>query len=261
MKTSKKYDWSIVSGGFDPIHSGHISLLKESKKISNNLCVLLNSDKWLANKKGKAFMKEIERKNILENIKYVDKVFIQKNDDDFSTVESIKDFRKSFPKETICFCNGGDRNSEKKIIESDICKKLKIDTIFSVGGDTKISSSSSLISSYKTMSEKRPWGNFEILYQSSGYKIKILKIFPEEQISFQKHDYRDEYWTIVEGKGRFYLDGKVESVTTGSSFSIQRNQVHSIENISKKNLVIIEVQIGDYLSEKDIHRLKDKYER
>ena len=66
---------------------------------------------------------------------------------------------------------------------------------------------------------------------------------------------------IVEGNGRFYLDDKVESVSTGSSFSIQRNQVHSIENISKKNLVIIEVQIGDYLSEKDIHRLKDKYER
>ena len=101
MKTSKKYDWSIVSGGFDPIHSGHISLLKESKKISNNLCVLLNSDKWLANKKGNAFMKEIERKNILENIKYVDKVFIQKNDDDFSTVESIKDFRKSFQRDNL----------------------------------------------------------------------------------------------------------------------------------------------------------------
>ena len=71
---------SVVSGGFDPIHSGHISYLKSAKKISDYLIVALNSDEWLINKKKKVFMPFSERLNVLSNIKFVDEVITFKDD-------------------------------------------------------------------------------------------------------------------------------------------------------------------------------------
>ena len=71
---------SVVSGGFDPIHSGHISYLKSAKKIGDYLIVALNSDEWLINKKKKVFMPLKERKNILRNISFVDEVITFKDD-------------------------------------------------------------------------------------------------------------------------------------------------------------------------------------
>ena len=77
---------SIVSGGFDPVHSGHINLMLAAKELGDELIVLLNSDRWLENKKGKPFMNFFERKMVLENMWFVDKV-IEFNDDDDTAVK------------------------------------------------------------------------------------------------------------------------------------------------------------------------------
>ena len=80
---------AIVSGGFDPVHSGHINLMLSAKELGDELIVLLNSDKWLENKKGKPFMNFFERKMVLENLWFVDKV-LEFDDSDGSAREGLK---------------------------------------------------------------------------------------------------------------------------------------------------------------------------
>ena len=85
---------SVVSGGFDPIHSGHISYLKSAKKISDYLIVALNSDEWLINKKKKVFMPFSERLNVLSNIKFVDEVITFKDDEKGSCIDALDKIKK-----------------------------------------------------------------------------------------------------------------------------------------------------------------------
>ena len=124
-----------VSGGFDPIHIGHIKLLKEAKKFGH-LVVILNSDRFLTIKKGRPFMPFNERKNILESIRYVDKV-IPCIDKDQSVCETLKKLKPNI------FANGGDRINGN-ILETEVCEENNIKMIFGVGGG-KIESSSNLI--------------------------------------------------------------------------------------------------------------------
>lgn len=133
---------SIVSGGFDPIHEGHISLLQESSRFSDILIVALNSDSWLKRKKGKPFMTFFSRKIVLESIKYVDYV-IGFDDSDDSASHAIEKVRDTYPNATIYFCNGGDRTGEN-IPETQTCKKYEVIMVFNVGGG-KIQSSSNML--------------------------------------------------------------------------------------------------------------------
>ena len=129
---------SVVSGGFDPIHSGHISYLKAAKEIGDYLIVALNSDEWLINKKKKVFMSFEERKNILLNIECVDEVFSFDDDNDGTCINALLNIKEKYPTEKIIFCNGGDRN-ENNIPE------MAVDGIyfeFGVGGVDKKNSSS-----------------------------------------------------------------------------------------------------------------------
>ena len=101
---------SVVSGGFDPLHSGHLEYLQSAKDGSDKLIVLLNSDDWLSNKKGKPFLPASERKLILESIKYVDEVILFDDDDKGSCINGLKKVISLNPNDEIIFCNGGDRN-------------------------------------------------------------------------------------------------------------------------------------------------------
>ena len=100
---------SVVSGGFDPIHSGHISYINAAKKYGDYLIIALNSDKWLIAKKGKAFMAFEERKTILENLKSVDEVVDFEDDDRGSAMNALHKIKDKYPDAKITFCNGGDR--------------------------------------------------------------------------------------------------------------------------------------------------------
>ena len=129
----------VVSGGFDPIHSGHIEYLKSAKEHGDKLIVALNSDIWLEKKKGKPFMTFNERKSILEAIQYVSEVINFEDDKKGSCINALTKIKKLYPNDKIFFANGGDQNN-KSVPETKICKKLDIKMIDGLG--KKIQSSS-----------------------------------------------------------------------------------------------------------------------
>lgn len=132
-----------VSGGFDPIHVGHVRLIQAASK-HGDVFVILNSDEWLMRKKGYMFMTFDERKEIIQSMSAVHDV-IEVNDDDGSVCEALERVRPHF------FGNGGDRLSDN-VPEVALCKELGIKMIFNLGGE-KIQSSSDLVQSYKELSE------------------------------------------------------------------------------------------------------------
>ena len=163
---------SVVSGGFDPIHSGHISYLKSAKKIGDYLIVALNSDKWLINKKKKVFMPLQERKSILMNISFVDEVITFKDDKEGSCISALEKIKEKYPDDEIIFCNGGDRSKDNvpEMIVDDINFE------FGVGGDEKLNSSSWLLKKWKFESEERIWGSFYNLFDSEEVKVKVSEV-------------------------------------------------------------------------------------
>lgn len=129
-----------VSGGFDPLHIGHIRLLEEAKKLGDHLVVILNNDNWLEKKKGYVFMPEQEREAVLRALKYVDDVVLTshgKNQEDVSVCQALEKLRPEV------FANGGDRRADN-IPEYDLCQRLGIEMAFNVGGE-KAQSSSDLV--------------------------------------------------------------------------------------------------------------------
>lgn len=128
-----------VSGGFDPVHVGHLRMFQEAKKLGDYLTVILNCDDWLVRKKGKFFMTEAERAEIIMGFACVDEVFIHQSDKD-DVSDALRAVRPHI------FANGGDRK-EGNTPEGDVCKELGIDMVFSVGGE-KIQSSSELTKKY-----------------------------------------------------------------------------------------------------------------
>ena len=105
----------------------------------------------------------------------------------------------------------------------------------------------------------RPWGLFENIKHEPGYKVKKLLVLPGEKISLQKHMKRSEHWVVIEGIATITKGKKEFKLKTNESTFIKKGEIHRIENSTKKNLVLIEVQTGNYLEEDDIYRLEDKY--
>jgi len=136
----------LVSGGFDPIHSGHIKLINDAYKYGD-VVVLLNSDAWLRNKKGKEFLPFSERKIIMQNIKGVIDV-IEFDDSDKTCVDGIQKAKSLFKNNLIKFANGGDRNNNTTP-EKDYCDKNNIETLFGIGCINKSNSSSWILKKWK----------------------------------------------------------------------------------------------------------------
>jgi cytidyltransferase-like protein len=137
----------IVTGGFDPIHSGHIHYIKAAKALGDILVVGVNSDDWLKRKKGKSFLPITERLVIMDNIKSVDMV-ITFDDSDNSAKDAILKVRNTFPNDRIIFANGGDRTPEN-IPEMDIVDD-NLEFRFGVGGEFKKNSSSWILDQWKS---------------------------------------------------------------------------------------------------------------
>ena len=124
---------SIVSGGFDPVHSGHINLMLAARELGDQLIVLLNSDAWLSRKKGRPFMNFFERKMVLENLWFVDHV-LDFDDSDDTAVKGLEKVVKMYkPKDDLYFCNGGDRNSLSDIPEKSVAVEANTLVIANVG--------------------------------------------------------------------------------------------------------------------------------
>lgn len=137
----------IVSGGFDPIHEGHISMIRAAAQKSDGVIVLLNSDDWLCRKKGKNFMNFNTRRTICENIKGVIDAF-GFDDTDNSACDGLRKARVQYPDADLVFANGGDRTKDN-IPETATAKEYNIRLEFGVGGENKANSSSWILENWK----------------------------------------------------------------------------------------------------------------
>lgn len=136
----------LVTGGFDPLHSGHIAYFDAAKKLGDILIVGVNSDGWLTRKKGKPFMPWGERALIVSKLQMVNGIR-HFDDSDGSARDAIRKVLANYPVDTIIFANGGDRkvdNIPEMDVESD-----RLEFVFGVGGDDKKNSSSWILENYK----------------------------------------------------------------------------------------------------------------
>jgi D-beta-D-heptose 7-phosphate kinase/D-beta-D-heptose 1-phosphate adenosyltransferase len=136
----------LVSGGFDPIHSGHIKLINDANKYGD-VVVLLNSDAWLRNKKGREFLPFDERKIIMQNIKGVLDV-LDFDDSDNTCIDGLRKVKKKYTNSIIKFANGGDRNDETTP-ETAFCNQNNIEALWGIGGNDKSNSSSWILKKWK----------------------------------------------------------------------------------------------------------------
>ena len=247
----------IVTGGFDPLHSGHISYLNHADHLGDHLIVGLNSDGWLTRKKGRPFMSWHERMVVLGNLHMVDDV-IQFNDDDGSSIDAIRKVREKYPNDEIIFANGGDRTKENipEMIFDDV------EFVFAVGGEDKANSSSWILEEWKTPKTSRAWGYYRVLHEvGSNVKVKELTVAPKTCLSMQRHEKRAEFWFVAKGEGAVYtLDSSTDHDLVGvftehQSIFIPLGQWHMLCNESTVPLKLIEIQYGDKCIEEDIHRL------
>ncbi len=140
-----------VSGGFDPIHPGHIRMIHEAKKLGTKLIVILNNDSWMGLKKGKPFMNQTERKEVLEALRDVDKVVLtdhKPGTKDYSVCNTLEKVKPDI------FANGGDRVKDN-VPEVALCKKMGCKMVFNVGKGGKIQSSSWLLAKYAEQKKKK----------------------------------------------------------------------------------------------------------
>lgn len=250
----------LVTGGFDPIHSGHISYFKSAKTLGDMLIVGLNSDEWLVRKKGRAFMPWNERLCIVNNLSMVDEVYTF-DDNDGSARAFIHQVRAHYPDAELIFANGGDRTA-KNIPEMDVVdSNLRFE--FGVGGEDKKNSSSWILEEWKAPKTERKWGYYRVLHEVPGCKVKELTVDPGQSLSLQRHQDRAEIWLVAEGECMVEHHGHaIETdeylvhtpLHTHHEYRIPRTKWHRLFNPYDKPCRIVEIQYGERCEEEDIER-------
>ncbi len=109
--------------------------------------------------------------------------------------------------------------------------------------------------------DERPWGNFTVLDEGEGYKVKRIEVLTGKRLSYQKHARRAEHWFIARGVAKVTLDDREIILNAGEHIDIPVGAAHRIENAGGEKVIFIEVQRGDYLGEDDIVRLQDDFGR
>ena len=246
----------IVSGGLDPIHSGHIAYFQSARSYGDKLVVALNSDSWLENKKGKFFMPFNERKAIIESIGCVDEVIDFEDDEIGSCIHALEKAKNLFPADQLFFANGGDRN-DGNIPEMSVDG---IEFLFSVGGDDKKNSSSWILKNWQYYHEERLWGSFFNLFEEDQVKVKELIVDPGKGMSFQKHFKRSEIWMVSKGScivnfSKDDPDNKENiQLNKFDHYLVPVGDWHQITNPFKETCHLIEIQYGEACVEDDIER-------
>ena len=246
----------IVSGGFDPIHSGHIAYFKSSRSYGDKLVVALNSDVWLENKKGKFFMPFNERKAIIESMSCVDEVIDFDDDDKGSAINALEKGKILYPDDNLFFANGGDRTNSN-IPEMSVSG---IEFLFSVGGDDKKNSSSWILKNWQYYHEERLWGSFYNLFEEEQVKVKELIVDSGKGMSFQKHFKRHEIWMV--SKGSCIVNYSKDDPDNKKSIQLNKfdhylvplGEWHQITNPFDETCHLIEIQYGEECIEDDIER-------
>ena len=243
----------IVTGGFDPIHSGHINYIREARKLGDMLIVGPNSDRWLQRKKGKAFMNYDERSAILKALEGVDHV-MSYNDDCDDSSDLIKIVNSRYPDSEIIFANGGDRG-EGNVAEQKLKSNMpNLTFAFGVGGDYKANSSRWILEKWSHDREERPWGRYDVLKNYANVKVKDILVNPNHCLSYQRHNHRSELWFVASGAGRAIVGDRVVDLEPQTFTVVPQGDWHQLINGSNEPLHIIEIQFGDKCEESDIER-------
>ena len=253
----------LVTGGFDPLHSGHLAYFKAAKALGDTLVVGINSDSWLKRKKGRSFYSWNERFQLIKNLEMVDYV-IEFNDDENNSINAIKQSTQTFPGAKIIFANGGDRTAEnipEMGLLDDERYKDNLEFVFSVGGDNKMNSSSWILEEWKAPKTSRAWGYYRVLHeQGKEIKVKELTVGAKTCLSMQRHKDRAEHWFVAEGTATVYtLNAGTDMDLVGTynkfeSLHINKEQWHKLCNETDEPLRVIEIQYGENCIEEDIER-------
>lgn len=249
-----------VSGGFDPVHVGHMHMFEEAKKLGDELVVIINNDNWLRTKKKFVVMPETERAELIKAFPFVDRVYVTKHEpecEDRSVCSALQEVKPDI------FANGGDRFADN-IPEVEVCKNLNIQLVFNVGGG-KIQSSSDMVKNANEhrITTHRPWGFFKNHETTDIAHIKTLHLYPNSRLSLQKHAHRSEHWMLVSGEAEATFGESKETLTTVSLIphqmvSVPAGMLHRLQ--STQGGVILEVTSGEF-DEEDIVRIEDDYGR
>lgn len=262
----------LVTGGFDPVHSGHIDYINSAKNYSDYVVVGINSNDWLVNKKKLYLMPWQERASVIKNLKSVDQV-IAFDDRDGSAIDAIRQCLEI--SKTVVFANGGDRASDNTPEAIAFEDDKRVQFIYGAGGEDKKNSSSLLLSDFtdkyisifmpsgldNITTIDAPWGSHTAFLDDKGYKVKQLKVRPGGILSLQKHQHRMEHWVVGSGTATVELDGKVSTLHASDYINIPLQSTHRLSNNTDQDLIVLEVQCGDILEESDIIRLEDSYGR
>ena len=245
----------VASGGFDPVHSGHIRMFNSAKTYGDYLIVGLNSDAWLERKKGKAFMPFSERASIVMNLKAVDEV-MSFDDSDGTANDLLEKVKSIYGKEhTIIFVNGGDR------VPETVPETVKdVHYIYGIGGENKENSSSWILNEWKAPKTERTWGYYRVLHEVPGMKVKELTVMPGMELSMQRHHKRAEYWIVSEGMcdvdavldSGYKLPSKM--LYKHDAYRVPVADWHQLKNPYENPCRIVEIQYGEECVEEDIER-------
>ena len=245
----------LITGGFDPIHSGHISYINAAKKLGDVLVVGVNSDDWLRRKKGQEFMPSHERIKIIENLKAVDHCILF-NDTENHAIEAIRNVKLMYPGDHVIFANGGDRTKDNipEMTEPDV------EFVFGVGGEDKKNSSSWILQEWKAPKTERQWGYYRVLHEVPGMKVKELTVDPGKSLSMQKHQYRAEYWIVSEGTAAVNSETEngyklpTQVLEKHNEYKVGVSEWHQLTNPYDVPCKIVEIQYGEKCIEEDIER-------
>jgi cytidyltransferase-like protein len=249
----------LITGGFDPLHSGHIAYIKAAKALGDTLIVGVNSDEWLRRKKGQEFMPWEERATIISALYDVDRV-INFNDSDNSAKDAIRKVRAIHPHAHIIFANGGDRTKENIPEMNLLTEMLHLEFTFGVGGIDKKNSSSWILQEWKAPKTERPWGYYRVLHEVPGMKVKELTVNPGCSLSMQRHKLRAEYWIVSEGRANVnsLMAGGYSLPTTElalhEEYKVPVNEWHQLTNPYDTPVRVVEIQYGAECVEEDIER-------
>jgi len=251
----------LVTGGFDPLHSGHIQYFLAAKQLGDRLIVGVNSDAWLTRKKGRAFMPIEERAAVIQALSMVDAVVAF--DDDYDADDTCKKFIEdtcwNYEEDEVVFANGGDRNDSNIPEMEVVAENLSFE--FGVGGTNKANSSSWILEEWKAPRTERPWGYYRVLHEEPGVKVKELAVNPGCSLSMQRHSKRSEYWLVSEGTAsvEYQQSTKWEVLDNVILYKHQDIHIpvhawHKLNNTSDNLLRIVEIQYGTDCREEDIER-------
>ncbi len=246
----------LVTGGFDPLHSGHIAMFESARRLGDMLVVGVNSDEWLKRKKGAEFMPFSERAKIVESLKSVDSV-LPFDDTDGSACDAIQQVLDMYSYSDIIFANGGDRtddNIPEMRIEDD-----RLTFEFGVGGEDKKNSSSWILQEWKSPKTERVWGYYRNLHSDGPeVKVKELTVSPGAQLSMQKHECRSEHWHVSTGTATVNLGGpedpRTVTLNKHDTLEIPVDTWHQLCNNTDTELKVVEIQYGTNCIEEDIVR-------